>query len=71
MAELKPCPFCGGEAERLYWYDSNLGGVYTNIPWGDGEMHIIRCKKCGAETTKYKTLRGCFNAWNRRVDNES
>lgn len=71
MVELKPCPFCGGKAEHLYCYDSNIGYIYSNIPWGDnGEMHVIRCKKCDAETTRYKTQKGCFNAWNRRVDNE-
>ena len=71
MDYLKPCPFCGGKAEHLYWYDTSLGGIYTNIPWeDDGKMHILRCKKCKVETAKFKTQIGCFKAWNRRVDNE-
>lgn len=37
--DLKPCPFCGGEAERLDLTDeANLGGS------------VICCKRCGASS---------------------
>lgn len=48
---LKPCPFCGGDAE----YSK---GVRTNEVWG------IRCKKCGCNVriTQHGT-----KPWNTRV----
>ena len=68
--ELKPCPFCGGQAimrktDSLGRYDSDLwtestGGVKI-------DHYIIRCVKCGIHTKPYKTKKGVFNAWNRRV----
>jgi uncharacterized Zn finger protein len=33
MSELKPCPFCGGEAEMMQWP-------------GRGGMTIVRCPEC-------------------------
>lgn len=56
--ELKPCPFCGGEAyvgqdECWYW---------------DWEAH---CLQCGATfDTLFETKKQAIEAWNRRADNE-
>jgi len=74
--ELKPCPFCGGEAElhktKIYLCDAVQ----------------IHCKKCSVHTPKevfnhllysegekiYVTqtmaIEKVTNVWNRRVDNE-
>ena len=79
--ELKPCPFCGGEAElragKLY--------IYPVVK--------VRCMKCGASTdfvfidhpacspkdmkakeeTRYtedEAKAVAIEAWNRRADNE-
>ena len=42
MAELKPCPFCGGEAR---FYQTAVGTVDSN----SAELRFqIRCKECGA-----------------------
>lgn len=38
MAELKPCPFCGGEAEIAY------GNIYIS------RVVSVRCTKCRAKT---------------------
>lgn len=77
MIELKPCPFCGGEAEC----ESAFSSVYDEI------RAYVKCKKCGLlrwyrgidvyeltgrETdliAKYhaEAKRMAIEAWNRRV----
>ena len=70
MAELKPCPFCGGEA--THWFCSSDGSCISNVGgklWGkECSHHIIRCKKCGIKTKVYATNKNCYNAWQRRAD---
>ena len=62
--KLKPCPFCGGEAEMLIGGAEGIGVVY--------QAYWIACKKCGAQTTKikvssYYTAENCaILAWNMR-----
>ncbi len=59
MNKLKPCPFCGGEAE--------LYGV-PHIP--KGWDFIPRCKTtscCGRQAKKYSNRETAIAAWNRRV----
>ena len=52
MAELKPCPFCGGEAIR-----------FENKTFGHG----ICCKKCEAKTDYWASKGAATRAWNRRA----
>ena len=58
MAELKPCPFCGGEAEII----SGFGGKYT-----------AQCKKggCMAGILWCPNKDSAIKAWNRRAENEN
>ena len=51
---LKPCPFCGGEAD----YRTMGVGVY------------IKCVKCGCntQTFHYKERQEAIKAWNRRPE---
>ena len=63
MTELKPCPFCGGEASLG---EKNMGrGVYGAV---------VRCTNCGCESKAYSArLDWCANemateAWNRRAE---
>ena len=61
MAELKPCPFCGGEAELK---------VKKHCP--TGYDYIPRCKdpSCPGRITKmWHTKQTAIYAWNRRTDN--
>lgn len=73
MADLKPCPFCGGEAS--HWYCSPDGKHTSNVggkSWGqECSHHIIRCKKCGTRTKVYATRKSCYNAWQRRTKVET
>ena len=60
MTELKPCPFCGGEAEtkrHKFFVGSDTYGVV--------------CTKCEARTSQFfDTQAEAIEAWNRRADDE-
>ncbi|MBO5781047.1 MAG: Lar family restriction alleviation protein [Opitutales bacterium] len=49
--DLKPCPFCGGEA-HIFGHTKS---------WG------ILCTKCYVSTLRYETEAAAIAAWNRRV----
>jgi Lar family restriction alleviation protein len=55
MAELKPCPFCGGEARRYY---------------GNYDLHGITCSKCPLKLYGYSTKGSATRAWNTRTPKE-
>lgn len=57
MAELKPCPFCGGEA-FVYYSSSPLNGSFSEVI----------CRECKCQTLR---LRGdkAIEVWNRRAEN--
>lgn len=63
MAELKPCPFCGGKVYPVYRSRTNRHYIY----------HYAKKKPCAIDTIeltdKIKTLAGAIEAWNRRADN--
>ena len=49
--ELKPCPFCGGEAEK---------------EWGIPSIFWIKCTGCGVEGSQHGSLDDAIKAWNTR-----
>lgn len=56
--ELKPCPFCGSEAELVWW------GKPTERYW------IPRCGNrfcCGRLTKKFSNVGKAIKFWNRRA----
>lgn len=60
MTELKPCPFCGNEAEIHSWY---IKGVANRL------HYRARCKSCGCECRNnlgYRTAKKATEIWNRR-----
>ena len=60
MAELKPCPFCGGKAflsEVLYYCEP-----------GRCTTQFIECNECHATTYEYNTEEEAIEAWNRRAE---
>lgn len=58
--ELKPCPFCGGEAEVLHYetFTINFSSVYK---------YYVSCKKCNANTDLKASIEDVIKAWNRRI----
>jgi len=59
MVDLKPCPFCGGSAERIELEDEdNFGGS------------VICCKQCGASSpVHFDRKENLYDSWNRRANN--
>lgn len=55
MAELKKCPFCGGEAHIV-----KLGENYLSF--------YVECKKCCAESSAFSAKGHAIEAWNRRAE---
>lgn len=53
--ELKPCPFCGGEAKS---HKTDIGPGY--------QTSSVKCKRCPAEVAKSGL--DAEAAWNRRAD---
>ena len=64
MAELKPCPFCGGKAKLTGQY--GVGGIYAwAVYCGTKPSDFF----CGAQVTSPKSEEAAIKAWNRRADN--
>ena len=59
MAELLPCPFCGGEATVSY------NTAYGFIPWCDNSNCILN-----ELTNGYETEAQAIKAWNTRTPKE-
>lgn len=69
MTELKPCPFCGGEAMMQYGYPRQQGGKWKKV--------FVKCKVCKAKTQTIDQLpfqaweeckKRAKDAWNRRAE---
>lgn len=60
MAELKPCPFCGGEAKIVTYRNE-----YSRI-----NPTLVGCSVCKTQTALYDKRKEAIKAWNRRADNE-
>lgn len=57
MTELKPCPFCGGEAEILTAESMNGGYLFG-----------IMCNDCRSRGDVYDTEAEAIAAWNTRAE---
>lgn len=53
--KLKPCPFCGGEAELV-----NIGMKVCN-------PITVHCKECECNTNWFSREWEAIDAWNKRV----
>lgn len=56
--ELRPCPFCGGEA------------AVSIVPFinAEGSGYVAQCESCWAKSGYYQTKAEAIEAWNRRAD---
>lgn len=59
MTELKPCPFCGGQAKEMT-ADDRKQCCATRVR--------IVCKECGAGTRWYVHIDEARVSWNGRVN---
>ena len=63
MTDLKPCPFCGGEA--MDFHRMNTGAA---IDWCGPVDHWVGCTGgCGASTCMHDTEAEAIAAWNARA----
>lgn len=72
LTELKPCPFCGGEAYLEDKHRAFIKGQSTRVAY-------VRCRRCNARTERFELQkyggashsaeaeRLAVEAWNRRV----
>lgn len=67
MTELKPCPFCGGDAEKRYIKRNKLF-AYMRFPYNTRYVYVC-CKVCGATSIVCVSVENAIEAWNRRADN--
>lgn len=67
MAELKPCPFCGGEMSLVYTSKDNAFYVFHKTARAAENCPIDEMFKI--TRLKVKSLSCAADAWNRRADN--
>lgn len=57
--KLKPCPFCGGKANKRIEFPLDADGLEVN-------MYIVGCNNCDVEFTCLWDEEIVVNAWNTR-----
>lgn len=57
--KLKPCPFCGGKANKRIAFPLDADGLEVN-------MYIVGCNNCDVEFTCLWDEEIVVNAWNTR-----
>lgn len=71
MDELKPCPFCGGEARE--WNNGSIepiideNGSYVDMLIFSPDMFGIECTKCCCQNIGYSSEQEAIKAWNKRI----
>lgn len=61
MENLKPCPFCGGEAKMNIHRFAGLSNSYG-----------VECKECMTQSSQFfATREQAIAAWNRRANDEA
>lgn len=64
MTELRPCPFCGGEA-KIADVVERIGGRSNGTRW-----KYVYCRQCLAQGAQYdwEDRKDMIAAWNRRTE---
>ena len=65
MSDLKPCPFCGGEAYKKLVYGLDEVSSYYDI-----NTYVVGCRKCGIYFAIPWNEDYAVRLWNRRANNE-
>ena len=61
MSELKPCPFCGGEAQCITEYCKEVELLVSKV----------NCTRCGIKTPYQHYANEAIDLWNRRVSDDT
>lgn len=56
VENLKPCPFCGGEAKTDYDFNNN--------------RYYVFCRDCDARVYDYNSEERVIKEWNKRIYEE-
>ena len=67
MAELKPCPFCGGSGELLHLQNVYHFNADNYVKWSEWK---VECENCGAETSEAGAPELVIEAWNRGANDD-
>ena len=62
IGELKPCPFCGGEAGYA------KAGWFKGTPSEYADWVMIICERCLCSTESYESIEELAELWNKRSD---
>lgn len=66
MAELKPCPFCGGEAsEVINILEADPEMALAGVTEDNWKVLCLKCLGCGGIR---RTAEEAIEAWNRRAE---
>ena len=72
MAELKPCPFCGGENCETYKVDETVFSQNKYLTLREDMMKLILwgtgCYDCSAQIYGFDTEQEAIEAWNTRAE---
>ena len=62
--ELKPCPFCGGNAEtrRVTPLRNSITQTYDGV--------FVICTQCLTSSNNYPGTKAAIEHWNRRINDE-
>lgn len=66
--ELKPCPFCGGEASINDDPTGNGGKPIMRGRVGLGRLWSVECDECGADAGYWQEEWLAVRAWNTRTE---
>lgn len=65
MAELKPCPFCGGQAYTEQWSMAPFERKHI-LDVNDGYFYAVVCVDCDASTGSKLSEEDAIKSWNGR-----
>ena len=68
MSNLKPCPFCGGEAFVNDDPTGNGGKPHMSGNVGLGRLWSVECDECGADAGFWQDRDVAIAAWNSRAE---